>query len=225
MKKIFSVLLTMVLFLNLTGCGNNDNILNDQNNTQTPQNKENKDNVIENNTLDDEITDDEIIEYNDEDNKPYEGEKVVVEEVINCEGCVYSYFSDDRSFGDVLKEDEYTTDINNIRTKGNKQRHNFFGFVLDDNKISKAYSCILKNNKIYCVQGSVDGSYHESNIGILNQIFTIDQCRYISDGHTYVCTDGSYNGDTKTTGYASLHYETSCTIFGSEGKTGKFSCN
>ena len=76
----------------------------------------------------------------------------------------------------TLSKDEYTTDIRNLKTGGGKQRHNFFGLILADNKISRAYACILKNNKVYCIEGSTDGSYHTSNIGILNQIFTKKQC-------------------------------------------------
>ena len=121
--------------------------------------------------------------------------------------------------GDTLSKDEYTTDINDLKTGGKKQRHNFFGFVLSEGKISKAYACIYKDKKIYCIQGGGDGAYHNSNIAILNQIFTADQCKTISAGHTYTCTDGNYNADTITTGFASMHYETSCTIYGSDTAT------
>lgn len=186
--------------------------------------------AIDDEIMDDEyIYDDEIIEWDDEDNQPYEEEKVVVDEIVNCDGCVFAYFSDEgdeaKTLGSTLSEGEYTTDITAIKTNGGKQRHNFFGLVLSEGKISRAYSCILKNNKIYCIEGSTDGAYHSNNIGILNQIFTADQCKYISDGHTYTCTDGSYNGDTKTHGYTSLHYETSCTIYGADANPGKLICH
>ena len=97
--------------------------------------------------------------------------------------------------------------------------------MLLDNKISRAYSCIRKDNKIYCLEGSTNGAYHSNNISILNQIFTANQCKYISNGHTYWCTDGNYNGDTQTSGYTSLHYETSCTIYGEDANTGKLICH
>ena len=176
------------------------------------------------------VIDDEIIEIDDEDNVPPSTEgRVTVEEVINCEGCVYAYFSDEgdkaKRLGDTLSSDEYTTDINNIRISGNKQRHNFFGLVLTGNTISRAYSCILKDNKIYCIEGSTNGAYHSSNVSILNQIFGANQCKTLSDGHNYWCTDGSYNGNSKTSGYAALHYETSCTIYGSDANTGKLICH
>ena len=127
--------------------------------------------------------------------------------------------------GDTISDDEYTTDINDIRTAGNKQRHNFFGLVLSGNTISKAYSCILKDNKIYCIQGSTDGAYHTNNIGVLNQIFTANQCKTLSDGNNYWCSDGNYNGNSKTSGYADLHYETSCVIYGADSNTGKLICH
>jgi hypothetical protein len=175
------------------------------------------------------IDDDEIIEPDDEDNKPPKDNNVTVEEVINCEGCVFAYFSDEgekaKTLGSTLSPSEYTNDINNLKTAGGKQRHNFFGLVLFDNKISKAYACILKDNKIYCIEGSVDGSHHSNNIGILNEVFNASQCRTISDGNTYTCSDGSYNGDTKTSGYTSMHYETSCTIYGANANTGKLICH
>ena len=210
MKKILFVLLAIIALFTLTACGNKngEESLNGKN--QESQKEEKKKNEEE---------------YIDDDNNNYKDEKVVVEKVINCDGCVYAYFSEEKYFGSTLSKDEYTTDVTTLKTKGGKQRHNFFGFILSDNKISRAYSCILKDNKVYCIEGSVDGKYHDSNIGILNQIFTADQCKYISNGHTYVCTDGSYNGDTITTGYASLHYETSCTIYGSDSNTGKMICS
>ena len=223
----------------LTGCGNKkvDYVnYNDYVNVEEEKAPLDKEIVNESQNYDDEIIDiddeyidDEIIEWDDVDNEPYEEEKVVVDEVINCDGCVYAYFSDEgdkaKTLGSPLSPEEYTTDISNLKTGGGKQRHNFFGLVLSDNKISRAYSCIWKNNKIYCLEGSTNGAYHSSNIGILNQIFSADQCKYISDGHTYTCTDGSYNGDTKTSGYTSLHYETSCTIYGADAKTGELICH
>ena len=221
-KKIF---LGLALLLIISGCGSNNENLNYNNNVIQNQVNNKQDNIVDNN----DVYDDEIIEWDDEENEPIIEEKVVVEEVINCDGCVYAYFSDEgdkaKSLGSTLSESEYTTDINDLKTSGGKQRHNFFGLVLSGNSISRAYSCILKNNKIYCIEGSTDGTYHTNNIGILNQIFTADQCKTLSDGHNYWCTDGQYNGNSKTSGYAALHYETSCTIYGADSNTGKLICH
>lgn len=206
MKKLLMILFSLILVFTITGCDLKKDNQNNLNNTN-------------NNTY---IEDDEEIKSNKEG-------KINVEKVINCDGCVYAYFSEEgenaKKLGDTVSKDEYTNDINNIRTNGNKQRHNFFGLVLSGNTISKAYACILKDNKIYCIEGSTDGAYHTNNIGILNQIFNADQCKTLSDGHNYWCTNGDYNGNSKTSGYTSLHYETSCTIYGSDSNTGKLICH
>jgi predicted small lipoprotein YifL len=225
MKKVLLVLFSIILLFTITGCGPKKE---NQNNNQPEQNQEEKNNQ-QSNSNNSYIDDDEIIDIEDEENQPPTEEKVKVEKVINCDGCVYAYFSAEgdnaKKLGDTVSKDEYTNDINTLRTSGNKQRHNFFGLVLSGNTISKAYSCILKDNIIYCIQGSTDGAYHSNNIGILNQIFTADQCKTISDGNNYWCSDGSYNGNSKTNGYTALHYETSCTIYGSDSNTGKLICH
>ena len=230
MKKLLISLLAIFIIFMVTGCGNkNDFKESPKDNTIRPEEKNDNENIKQSETQEDEYIDDEIIDLEDDDNYYANDEYITVENVINCDGCVYAYFSDEgdnaKRIGSTISANEYTTDINNLKTGGNKQRHNFFGLVLSGNTISKAYACILKDKNIYCIQGSVDGTYFTNNIGILNQIFTANQCRYISDGHTYTCTDGSYNGDTKTNGYTSLHYETSCTIYGSAAKTGSLICH
>lgn len=217
----------------LVGCGKekdlNNNSNDDSNSIQTNENINNNDNNNSNASDNVIVDNDEIIEFDDTDNDPVDDESVVVEEVINCDGCVFSYFSDEgdkaKTLGATLSPSDYTNDINNLKTAGGKQRHNFFGLVLSGNTISRAYACILKDSKIYCIEGSTNGVYHNSNIAILNKIFTNGQCKTISDGNTYTCTDGSYNGDTKTNGYTSLHYETSCTIYGANSNTGKLICH
>ncbi len=226
MKKIFILLLTIFMCLTLTACGNDK----EESNKNKPQENEIQPTMHqeENNNV---VVDDEILDIDDEDNKPpvIEG-TITVSEVVNCPGCVYAYFNKEGDaavrLGSTISASDYTTDINNLKTQGGKQRHNFFGLVLSGNTISRAYACILKDSKIYCIEGSTNGAYHNSNIGVLNQIFTSGQCKTISDGHTYTCTDGSYNGDTKTNGYTSLHYETSCTIYGGDsGNAGKLICH
>jgi len=230
MKK--KILLIFILLLIVTGCDSKED--NQSNNKQQEQkeeinNKNQENNNEEQKEQNNSNIDDEIIEFDDEDNEPIVQGKNTVDEVINCPGCVYAYFSNEgdkaKKIGDTLSQDEYTTDINTIRTTGNKQRHNFFGLVLSDNTISKAYSCILKDNKIYCIQGSTDGTYHTNNISILNKIFTTEQCKTLSNGNNYWCSDGNYNGNSKTSGYTALHYETSCTIYGSDSNPGTLICH
>ncbi len=248
-NKILICLLVLSMCLVLVGCGkkeennntnnqSNTNQTNEDNsNTNNDNNDINKDNVDDNNNSNNNnnssddvvVDDDEILDIEDEDNTPPSVEKVTVSEVINCNNCVYAYFSAEgdnaKRLSDTVTNDEYTTDVNTLKTSGGKQRHNFFGLVLSGNTISRAYACILKNDKIYCLEGSTNGAYHNSNVAILNQIFNSDQCKTISDGNTYTCSDGSYNGDSKTNGYTSMHYETSCTIYSTDSNAGKLICH
>ena len=228
MKKMLLLVFALTLLFTITGCGSKEEKQN--RNHQQDQKQEEKNGEQSNSNNNTYVEDDEIIDLEDDDDYSYnDNERVVVEKVINCEGCVYAYFSEEgdkaKTLGATLSPSDYTNDINNLKTAGGKQRHNFFGLVLSGNTISRAYACILKDSKIYCIEGSTNGAYHNSNIAILNKIFTNGQCKTISDGHTYTCTDGSYNGDTKTSGYTSLHYETSCTIYGANSNTGKLICH
>ena len=219
-KKYLMSLLIILVCLLLVGCGK-DNKANDASNNENTNNNSSSETIV--------VDDDEIIDIEDEEDRPINEEIITVEEVVNCDGCVYAYFNEEgdkaKALGSTINSSEYTKDISTLKTPGGKQRHNFFGLVLSGNTIERAYACILKDNKVYCIEGSTNGAYHDSNIAILNKIFTSGQCKTISDGHTYTCTDGSYNGDTKTNGYTSLHYETSCTIYGSNSNIGKLICH
>ncbi len=225
-NKFIFCLLTFAICMFLVGCGNGKKL----DDTTTTKKSGNNSNEINANVRDNDIVaDDDILDIDDSDNVPGGEQTVTVDEVINCPGCVFAYFDAEgdkaKTLGSKVTPDEYTNDVTKLKTKGGKQRHNFFGLVLSGNTISKAYACILKDNKIICIQGSTDGAHHTNNISILNKIFTGKQCRTISDGHTYTCTDGSYNGDSKTNGYTSLHYETSCVIYGADSNTGKLICH
>ena len=227
-RKMILGLLALLLTISLTGCNKEkDEVISNENSIleQKDTSKKEEETKEEKNQEKNVVIDDEIIELDDKDNKQDIEEKVIIKKIVNCDGCVFSYLSQRKTMGSTLSKEEYTKDVTQLKTKGGKQRHNFFGFVLSKNKIAKAYSCILKENIIYCLQGSTDGAYFSSNIGVLNQIFSSNQCKYISNGNTYNCTDGNYNGDTRTSGYTSLHYETSCTIYGSNARTGELICH
>ena len=155
MKKTLIILLVLFTLFTLAACGEKEEYkktLNDNNTTQ----KENNNEKQQEEKKDNQIIDDEIIEFDESDNPIVTNENITVTEVINCNNCVYAYFSEEKYLGSTLNEGEYTTDVNKLKTNGGKQRHNFFGLVLVDNKISRAYSCILKESKIYCIEGSTN---------------------------------------------------------------------
>ena len=75
MKKAIFILFTLILAITITGCGSTEE---KQSNKENQEQKEgnNQQNNSNNNTY----IDDEIIEFDDEDNKPVEGGRITVEE-------------------------------------------------------------------------------------------------------------------------------------------------
>ena len=90
-KKFLITLLTIFMCLMIVGCGKENNLDNSNNKPNSNHTNENIDNNS-NNTLDNTlIDDDEIIDFDDEDNVPIDDGYITVEEVINCNNCVFSY--------------------------------------------------------------------------------------------------------------------------------------
>ena len=125
MKNKFLIgLLTIVICLMLVGCGKEKNLNNNLNaNSNSIQTNDNNNSNTSDNVI---VDDDEIIDIDDEDNSPpVKNERITVEKVVNCERCVYAYFSDEgdkaKKLGDTLSPSDYTNDINNLKTAGGKQ--------------------------------------------------------------------------------------------------------
>ena len=76
--------------------------------------------------------------------------------VEGCEGCVYSFYTDRKSYGENGSTlTEYTKDYKTLKDGNGKKRVVFLGHVLDENgKIKKAYVCGINNNKVICVDGA-----------------------------------------------------------------------
>ena len=118
-NKILICLLVLSMCLVLVGCGKKEekenNINNETNTNQTNEDNNNTNNE-ENNVVDDNnntnnnssddviVDDDEILDIEDEDNTPPSVEKITVSEVINCNNCVYAYFSAEGENAHTLDE-------------------------------------------------------------------------------------------------------------------------
>ena len=115
MKKVLISLLAILVLFNLTACGAdnkeesfNNNDIQQKEEVKEPEQKQEEQKQEE--VVDDDyiVDGDEIIEIDDSDNLPPEG-PVVVEKVINCDGCVFAYFSDEddkaKKIGSTLIEE------------------------------------------------------------------------------------------------------------------------
>ncbi|MBR3146270.1 MAG: hypothetical protein IKF47_03290 [Bacilli bacterium] len=96
-------------------------------------------------------------------------------DVRSCPGsdCVYAFYTAWTMYtgNNVATLSNYTSDYTTLKKDG-VQRYAFFGHILDENdKILKAYACGIKDNKVFCIQGSNDGSTYQRASGILNNLF------------------------------------------------------
>ena len=119
-------------------------------------------------------------------------EVVTSSEVIGCNGCVYSRFSEKKKIGDRL--DDYYEDYTKINNSV------FLGHVLNNNnEIVKGFICGTHNDKIFCLEGNVDSSKYEANKKILNEVFGENHCgEEFLDGGSYYDCDGVSISDNGT---------------------------
>lgn len=91
------------------------------------------------------------------------------------------------------------------------------GYILDSaNHIQRAFACGIQSGKAYYLEGSRNGTVFESNIAILNQVFSKGECEYNSTQTRYTCSRTNETiGDARKDGYVSVHYKENCHIFDS----------
>lgn len=83
---------------------------------------------------------------------------------------------------------EYTKDYKELKYEDGSQRTFFLGYKLDDNnKIIKAYTCGLYNNKLFCLEPGKENI--DKNKKILKDIFGSEKCYEFdsSGGKTFAC--------------------------------------
>ena len=96
-------------------------------------------------------------------------------DIRSCPGsdCVYAFYTAWTwySGNNVATLSNYTSDYTTLK-KNDTQRYAFLGHILDDDdKILRAYACGIKNNKVFCIQGSTDGSTYQDSTNIMNGVF------------------------------------------------------
>ena len=193
MKKVLTIILAVVLVLSVSGCGKKD-----ESNTTTTKGNNNGTTTTKKK---------ETYAADDKCTKDGDISKL---SLVNCNNCVFAYFTDKKSFGSVVSE--YTKDVTTLKDKHGCQRRRFLGFILDSsNKIQHAYTCGIKNNKVFCVEGSADA--YQTNANILQSVYSSSECRFIANGKTITCTDGHLNADARADGQVSVHYDENCHIW------------
>ena len=117
-----------------------------------------------------------------------------------CKNCVFAHYTIQRQYGKEGNTlEEYTKDYKTLKNESNEQRNKFLGHILDkDGKILRGFVCGIKQDKIFCLEGSMDGSTYETNKKTLEEMYDTDKC--VDADSSFQCNDGFYaiiykNGD------------------------------
>ena len=134
------------------------------------------------------------------------------EEIGTCKDCVYAYYTDVKAYGedgDVLTD--YTKDYTTLKDENSNQRTSFLGHMLDENgKIKRAFVCAIEGDKIYCIEGTSDGSKYNSNKEVIKGIYDESKCE---EEDTYYSCQGDRFVEISENGLASIDDDTGCTVF------------
>lgn len=228
MKKILFLAIIIIACVCLTACGGNGGKVpnGDVSNNGTPNIQEPVEEISqpiveeentseENNSYNDDesvVFGDEIIEFEDEPNRPPKEDVVVTTIDPSAEGLVFAFFQKKdgiKTFGDVLEN--YTTDYTTIKRKDGTQRRVFLGFKLDENnRILRAYACGIYKGTLFALEGSQNGEYFESNKAIINRLYQgVD---VVDKGYHYYIMDAEVHVDVWDNGYASTFYDLAAEI-------------
>ena len=230
MKKVLLFLVICIIScFCLVGCGgkNNSNenqnvnlksdeILNENvemtNNVEESVTNNELNEMVENGNDNSFAYDDEIIEFDDIPNQAPEEDVIVTKVDESAEGLVFAYYQKkdaQLSFGDVLTN--YTTDYKTIRTGSGRQRCAFLGFKLDENdRIQRAYACVIYKGVLYALEGTTDGSKYDSNKAIMNRMYELGEIE--DKGYRYSAMNGDTHADVWNNGRASTFHEAGAQI-------------
>lgn len=152
-RKVFLVILVLVLEIFVIGCGNKKQTETSKNSTKT------------------------------------EEVKTVTSQLINCQECVFAYYTHSRTINSKLTE--YVDDYTKLKDDKGNQREAFLGFIIDEDKnIQKAFVCGIEDQTAYCLESSATEDTYENNKQILNQVYNPNDCRETKN-ESYICKRNS----------------------------------
>ena len=120
-------------------------------------------------------------------------------QIKSCPNCVFNYYDEGKKYGNngsILKDykDDYKTLDKKI----------FLGHILDDNKkIVRGFACGIEKNKVFCLEGTNDGSKYLDNIKVLKEVYGEDKCEQYEE---YFICHGELISGTNINGNADVDY-------------------
>ena len=109
--------------------------------------------------------------------------------INSCENCAFSFYSEESSkqYDANISLKDYTYDYKELQNKSGEGRKMFLGHMLENGKIKRGFACGINNGKVFCIEGTRDGSKYEDNVLILRSIFGDDNCK--EDDYFIKCKD------------------------------------
>ena len=117
--------------------------------------------------------------------------------INSCENCVFAFYGEESSkqYGVNITLKNYTYDYKELQNKNAENRKMFLGHMLENGKIKRGFACGINNGKVFCIEGTHDGSKYEDNVLILRNIFGDDNCK--EEDYFTFCKDETFAGTNR----------------------------
>lgn len=102
-------------------------------------------------------------------------------DINECHDCVFAYDEKGKQITSDDTIDEYKKDYKDLTTKDGKQRSVFLGYMLDGKNIKRGFACGILNGKVFCLEGTTDGSTYDKNVEILLDVYGEEKCTEFDD--------------------------------------------
>lgn len=131
--------------------------------------------------------------------------------IASCPGCVYASPTSDLEWkygnsGTILNANQYKKNYEDVLNEYHK--NNFVGMILNNNRISRAFACGMKNEIPFCVEGLVnDDETEEKRTEVFNSNISVVQAAELwngtcdlNDNNVTWCDDDSITVSFSNTG-------------------------
>ncbi len=117
--------------------------------------------------------------------------------INSCENCAFAFYSGESSkqYDANITLKDYTYDYKELKNNNGESRKMFLGHMLENGKIKRGFACGINNGKVFCIEGTHDGSKYEDNSIILRSIFGESNCK--EDDYFIFCKDEIFAGTNK----------------------------
>ena len=114
-----------------------------------------------------------------------------------CKNCAFSFYDEEfsKKFDENYYLRDFTYDYNELKTKNGENRKMFLGHILNGRKIERGFACGINNDKVFCIEGTKDGSKYEDNVQVLKDVFGDINCK--EDDYFIFCKDDIFAGTNR----------------------------